>query len=353
MNKVNSQQSAKFSQIALGSICGFLLALLLLGSRTLAFPFALLGASLPLLLAKRRADRRRAALATIWPELLDHMISGLRSGLSIAETLTSLATRGPEIARPIFVTVERELRNGMDIGTLFKSLKFQFNDPIADQVCEVLDFARGTGSRDTALTLRTLGDFIRSDIAVRGEIKAKLGWVKNSAIVAAIAPWILLVILSAQPSTVEAFSTPTGIVILIVGVLMSFIAYLWMGRVGRIPEIPRIFGEIKLDDSQKSTGKFIAKKFGGAIRNTRAEQLAGASIKTRAEQLAGASIKTRAERLAGDIEKNDRAERFSGALINSKAEQPGRAIAENMKAEQPAGVRMGWPQKLLRNARPQ
>jgi len=233
--------SAKPGQILIAMAGAFCFALLILGSKTLAVPFAFLGAAVPLMISKRKIEKRKNALANIWPELLDHMISGLRSGLSIAETLTSLAHRGPEVSRPIFVAIERDLRGGMEISAVFKSLKAEFNDPVADQVCEVLDFARGTGSRDTALTLRTLGDFIRSDIAVRGEIRAKLGWVKNSAIVAAVAPWILLAILSAQPSTLAAFSTPTGIAILITGVIMSLAAYFWMGRVGRIPEIPRIF----------------------------------------------------------------------------------------------------------------
>lgn len=219
----------------------FLFAFVIMGSRTLSFPFAILGMTIPYLYTRRKLDREKAALSVIWPELLDHMISGLRSGLSIAETLIGLGYRGPEISRSIFIECEKLLRSGGDVAATFEFIKSNFDDPIADQVCEVLDFARGTGSRDTALTLRTLGDAIRSDIAVRGEIKAKLGWVKNSALVAAIAPWILLAILSAQPSTVLAFSTPTGFVILAAGVLMSAIAYLWMGKVGRIQEIPRIF----------------------------------------------------------------------------------------------------------------
>ena len=232
------------SQLGILIICALVAALvadLLLGSLTLALPFATLGAAIPLYLRKRRSEKQRAVLATIWPELLDHMISGLRSGLSITETMTSLARRGPEISRAIFLEVEVMLRDGRELQSVFELLKQRFKDPIADQVCEVLDFARGTGSRDTALTLRTLGDFIRSDIAVRSEIRAKLGWVKNSAIVAAVAPWILLVILSAQPSTIAAFSTSTGIVILVAGVALTIVAYAWMSHVGRIPEIPRIF----------------------------------------------------------------------------------------------------------------
>ena len=220
---------------------GFFIAYFILGSKLLAIPFTLLGASLPYLIQRHRRERAQAQLATLWPELLDHMISGLRSGLSIAETLAGLARRGPEISRPIFKECQSQLLSGADIEQIFRFIKEQFNDPVADQVCEVLDFARGTGSRDTAITLRTLGDFIRSDIAVRGEIQAKLGWVKNSAVVAAVAPWILLVILSAQPSTVQAFSTGTGILILLFGVAMSGVAYFWMSRVGRVESVPRIF----------------------------------------------------------------------------------------------------------------
>jgi len=241
--KFPQKEVVKFLSIytALTALLGFLFAFVVMGSRTLAYPFAILGMAFPYLYGRRKLDREKAALGVIWPELLDHMISGLRSGLSIAETLIGLGYRGPEISRSIFLECEKFLRSGGDVGAIFEFIKRSFDDPIADQVCEVLDFARGTGSRDTALTLRTLGDFIRSDMAVRGEINAKLGWVKNSALVAAIAPWILLAILSAQPSTVLAFSTPTGFLILGAGVMMSVIAYFWMGKVGRIQEIPRIF----------------------------------------------------------------------------------------------------------------
>lgn len=220
---------------------GFIIGDLILGTKVLALLLTFLGGLLPSVLQRRHVEQERKLLGKIWPELLDHMISGLRSGLSIAETLAGLALRGPEISRPIFKHCQLLLTSGHDIELVFDFLKSTFNDPVADQVCEVLNFARGTGSRDTAITLRTLGDFIRSDIAVRGEIHAKLGWVKNSALVATIAPWILLLILSTQPSTAQAFATSTGILILLTGVFMSGLAYLWMSRVGRVQEIPRIF----------------------------------------------------------------------------------------------------------------
>ncbi len=190
---------------------------------------------------KIKGTRSKRSLYLLWPEIIEHIISGLRSGLSLAETIIALGYRGPLSARPIFLETERIFRGGGDFEEVFQYLRASFHDGLADQVCEVLEFARGTGSREITTTLRTLGDHIRSDIAVRGEISAKHGWIKNSGYIAAAAPWILLLILSAQPNTVRAYSTSGGVTVLLFGMGMSVIAYLWMQRVGRLPVVPRIF----------------------------------------------------------------------------------------------------------------
>ena len=90
--------------------------------------------------------------------------------------------------------------------------------------------------------MRTLASHIRSDLALRNEIRAKHGWIKNAAILAGIAPWILLVILSTQSSTRSAYSTKGGVAVLIFGILLTLIAYFWMERVGRLDMNPRVFG---------------------------------------------------------------------------------------------------------------
>jgi tight adherence protein B len=189
----------------------------------------------------KRIERERLALSILWPEIIDHIISGLHSGLSLAETLVGLSQRGPIATRSTFKACEETLRTGGDLEQAFVIIKERFNDGLADQVCEVLDFARGTGSRDTSIILRSLGEFIRSDIALRAEIRSKHGWVKNSALIAAIAPWILLLILCTQKNTLEAYSTPSGAIVLTVGIGSTLIAYFWMERVGRLPKVPRIF----------------------------------------------------------------------------------------------------------------
>jgi tight adherence protein B len=86
-----------------------------------------------------------------------------------------------------------------------------------------------------------LGDFLRQDLALRREIEVKHGWIKNSAHLSAAAPWILLLLLSTQPSTAAAYSTTTGAMILLAGLVLTGIAYIWMSRLGRLPQTPRVF----------------------------------------------------------------------------------------------------------------
>jgi tight adherence protein B len=234
-------ESQKILIYLASSLGGFVVATVITSSPLIGIPFALITTTIPIVIIRRRVERERALLQNLWPEILDHVISGLQSGLSLAETLVGLATRGPVKSRSIFLLFSEKLRGGIDFGQALNELKQAFNDGTADQVCEVLEFARVSGSRDTSLTLRTLSNFIRRDLALRAEISAKHSWVKNSAALAAVAPWILLLLLATQENTLRAYTTGGGLTILIIGALLTVVAYFWMEKVGKLRETPRIF----------------------------------------------------------------------------------------------------------------
>lgn len=229
--------------IAIGVSCGSLIGTLLTGSLVIGIAFGSISSIGPHIYIKRKREKERKAFQKLWPEILDHLISGLNSGLSISQTIAALGHRGPGLTRPIFLEFERSINSGLSYSKSLLILKDSFQDSIADQVTEVLDFARTSGSRDSALTLRTLASYIRNDLALRNEINAKHGWIKNAAVLAGLAPWLLLLILSTQKSTISAYSNPAGIGILCTGVLLTLIAYFWMDRVGRISISPRIFNK--------------------------------------------------------------------------------------------------------------
>ena len=81
---------------------------------------------------------------------------------------------------------------------------------------------------------------LREDMRTRGELEARQSWTVNGAKVAVAAPWLVLALLSTRPQAAAAYATTTGAVILLVGAVVSVIAYRLMLRLGRLPEEERM-----------------------------------------------------------------------------------------------------------------
>ncbi len=215
--------------------------LMMTGSLVIAIAFGTLAAGIAYVTVRAKSSINEAALVAAWPEVIDHLMSGIQSGLSLSESLAGLATRGPEVLRPSFVTFKENLFLSGDLTEAIEELRRSFAHHGSDQIFEALLIAKTLGGSELLQILRTLGDFLRQDLALRREIEVKHGWIKNSAHISAAAPWILLLLLSTQPSTATAYSTAGGAMILIAGLFMTAIAYIWMNRLGHLPVTPRVF----------------------------------------------------------------------------------------------------------------
>ena len=215
--------------------------LLMTRSVVIALAFGTLAAGIAFVTVRAKNNLNEAALIAAWPEVIDHLMSGIQSGLSLTESLAGLSTRGPEVLRPAFTEFKATLYGSGDLTQAIEELKALFAHHGSDQIFEALIISKALGGSELLQILRSLGDFLRQDLALRREIEVKHGWIKNSAHLSAAAPWILLLLLSTQPSTAAAYSTPTGAMILIAGLVMTAIAYIWMNRLGRLPQTPRVF----------------------------------------------------------------------------------------------------------------
>lgn len=220
----------------------WLLVVVITKSVVIAAPFGILAASSHWSILKGREARLDAQLSNAWPEVIDHLISGISSGLSLAESLSGLATRGPEIVRPAFFKFNQVLKADGDFSAGIVNLKSHFAHPGSDQIFEAIILSKSLGGTELVGILRTVGDFIRQDLALRKEIDVKHGWIKNSAHLSSAAPWLLLLLLSTQPGTVNSYTSTTGVAILSLGLFLTAIAYLWMEKLGRLPVTPRVFG---------------------------------------------------------------------------------------------------------------
>jgi tight adherence protein B len=225
-------------------VAGFIIASLFSRSALIATAFALFIAIFIFVAQKRGGSKRRSAIHGACPEMIDILISGVQSGLSLNESLSGLAQRGPEIFKVEFERFTENLYTHGDFNRALIEVKESMAHPSFDQIVEALLIARELGGAELLTILRLLGKFIREDLSLRREIEVKQNWIKNSAHLSAAAPWILLLLLSTQPSTSQAFSTPTGLLILGAGLGITAIAYFLMNSLSRIPDPNRIFIDV-------------------------------------------------------------------------------------------------------------
>jgi len=210
-------------------------------SVVITVPFSIFSVVITWAFMRKRERQEAAQLLQVWPEVTDHLISAIHSGLSLSEALVGLGTRGPERVRPYFMTFHRELLASGDFLRSAETLKARLNSHGSDQILEAVLLAKSLGGSELLQIFRTLGDFLRQDLALRKEIEIKHGWIKNSAHLSSAAPWLLLLLLSSQPGTAQAFAQPGGVVILVMGLFLTSVAYLWMGRLAQLPNPPRVF----------------------------------------------------------------------------------------------------------------
>ena len=222
---------------------GLAAAVLVLGTSqvpSLAVLFGTFAGLLPLLLVRRRRAQRAVELREVWPEAVDNLASGVRAGLSLPEALTQLGVRGPDQLRSAFRRFGEDYRATGRFGESLDSLKNNLADPVGDRVVESLRMAREVGCTDLGRLLRTLSTFLREDARTRSELETRQGWTVNAARLALCAPWVLLLLLSSRPTAVAAYNTAAGAVVLLVGGVVSLVAYRVMLRIARLPTEDRV-----------------------------------------------------------------------------------------------------------------
>lgn len=202
--------------------------------------FGVMAGGVPLMAVRARARRQRSRLREVWPDAVDHIASGVRAGLSLPEALMQLGQRGPVELRPAFEAFGHDYRaSGLFTDSLDR-LKERMADPVADRLVEAVRLAREVGGSDLGRVLRTLSTFLREDARSRAELEARQSWTVNAARLAMVAPWIVLLLMATRGTALQAYREPTGVVILVVGAVLSVVAYQAMVRIGRLPEEQRV-----------------------------------------------------------------------------------------------------------------
>jgi len=201
----------------------------------------ILALCLPWVVVAWRARAGRRATRVVWPDAVDQLVSAVRSGLALPDSVVTLAHSGPPVTRDAFAQFERDYRMTGAFADSLDRLKDRLADPVADRIIETLRMSREVGGNELTTVLRNLASYLRQDAAIRSEVEARQSWIVGAARLGVAAPWIVLLLLSSQPEAAQAYNSAEGAAIIVAGLVLSVVAYRLMIRLGRLPEDQRWF----------------------------------------------------------------------------------------------------------------
>lgn len=214
---------------AIGAAVAWLVTML----PAVALVAAVAGGAAPLSWLRARGRRLRRARRGLWSDVCDLLISSARAGVSLPDAVSALATSGPPPLRPAFAQFAADMSASGHFDSSALRLKAMLADPAADRIIETLRMARQVGGSELTAVLRALSTSVRADATLRAEVEARQSWVRGAAVVGVVAPWIVLGLLAMRPEGSAAYATPTGVVVVIAGAVVSLFAYrltIWFGR---------------------------------------------------------------------------------------------------------------------------
>lgn len=231
-----------FAAVSLGcAVAGAACTWLLVPVAILAATAGCSAAAAPYLLLNRRAARLRRSRSRLWPDVCDLLVASVRAGMGLSDAVASLSMSAPAPLRSPFAQFARDIAASGHFESASARLKAALADPVADRIVETLVMARRVGGTELTPVLRALSASVRAEIAVRAEVEARQSWIRGAAVLGVIAPWVILLLLGARPEGIRAYSSPEGMVLIVVGAGVSFVAYRLIMRIGRLPEPRRWF----------------------------------------------------------------------------------------------------------------
>lgn len=177
------------------------------------------GLGVPHLIVGYVANRRRRRFVGIFPDAIDLMVRGLKSGLPVSESMTAV---GREIASPVGDEFQRMMDNvhfGRSLNEVLWESARRINAAEFSFFVISLSVQQETGG-NLAETLANLSDIVRRRRQMRLKISAMSGEAKASAYILGSLPFIMFLVVQAlSPDYAGAlFSDPRGLVMVGAGI---------------------------------------------------------------------------------------------------------------------------------------
>jgi tight adherence protein B len=192
-------------------------------------------------LVRLRAKSRSDTLSKLWPEVIESLQSAAKSSIGLIDALSEIGQTGPTQIRNYFREFVARIDRGESFDSSLAFLKSDLGQLHADRLIELIRIVHASGGAGYLESLNEQGRITRTEIATWGELESKQGWVTGTAKLALVAPWIIVTFLSSRSENVAIYNTNEGLTILLVGLVVSLIAYRLIGILGNLTRPKRVF----------------------------------------------------------------------------------------------------------------
>ncbi|MEO0030909.1 MAG: hypothetical protein RIS94_667 [Pseudomonadota bacterium] len=183
-----------YASLGLGGVI-MLLVLLKTGAPLLALAVGLIvGGGVPHFMVGRAINKRFDAFVTRFPDALELLVRGLRSGLPITETLGVVAQELPGPVGEEFKAVTDRIKVGRTMEEALQDSADRLDMAEFSFFCITLAIQRETGG-NLAETLANLADVLRKRAQMKMKIRAMSSESKASAYIVGSLPFIVFVLI--------------------------------------------------------------------------------------------------------------------------------------------------------------
>ncbi len=198
-------------------------------------------ATLPKAYFSRKRAQRLDDVQRAWPDGLRDLLASVRSGASLPTAIEGLASFGPAPLRVAFQGFP-VYSHSLGVVPALEMIKSDLADPTSDRVIEVLILAYERGGTVVPEILSDLADATTKDLWTLEEIRTDALEQKINSRIVFILPWLVLVAMTARAGPFrEFYASPMGVLVAVIGGVMSLVGVVIASRLGAQPAEPRVF----------------------------------------------------------------------------------------------------------------
>ena len=206
------------------TFCAVLAVVAFLGLTMKGAPFLLsllaglfIGIGLPHMIVGKLIKRRIAKFINKFPDAIELLVRGLRSGLPISETIGVVGNEIPDPVGAEFRGVADRMRIGRTMDQALQETADKLNTPEFQFFCITLAIQRETGG-NLAETLGNLADVLRKRMQMKLKISAMSSESKASAYIIGSLPFLVFAIIYfMNPGYMGGFFSDTRLIIAAIG----------------------------------------------------------------------------------------------------------------------------------------